>query len=282
MFANRRDNHATKTDEKTREALSAYLDNALTPGERDRLEAQLSRDPQLRNELEQMQALKLQLRSMPRRRVPRSFALNPETVGRPKTQPLLQLYPVLRGATALAALFLIFTLALDLFRAGPLAPTAMPAAGVMMSSEAAEQAVTTAEEVPPEAGTQRERPSGELPKAETALAEPQAVPEGGTALELSQLDGDVEVLPSLETAAMPETELQSMATAVAGDEMTAAMPEVVTPASEVALVPQEDESLPTATVAGISTLRPIQIGLALAFVILLVLFLLARRQANRL
>ncbi len=48
--------------------------------------------------------------------VPRSFALDPAAYARPKAQPLLQLYPVLRGATALSAFLLIFVLALGVFQ----------------------------------------------------------------------------------------------------------------------------------------------------------------------
>jgi hypothetical protein len=46
-----------------------------------------------------MRLLKMQMRALPRRRVPRSFALDPARYGRPKAQPAMQLYPILRGAT---------------------------------------------------------------------------------------------------------------------------------------------------------------------------------------
>lgn len=98
------------------EALSAYLDNALAPAERQRLERQLAQDVRLQAELRQMRLLKQQLAQLPRRRVPRNFTLDPAVYGRPQRQPLLQLYPALQGATALAALIFILLLGLGFFQ----------------------------------------------------------------------------------------------------------------------------------------------------------------------
>ena len=111
-------NIAKSAEEKRREALNAYLSDALPPGERQRFEAQLAQDPGLQAELEQLRALRQAMRQMPPRRVPRNFTLDPAVYGRPARQPLVQAYPVLRGATALTAVFLIFALAAGLFTTG--------------------------------------------------------------------------------------------------------------------------------------------------------------------
>ena len=60
--------------------------------ERSELERKAA-DARLRTEVEQLRVLRLQLRAMPRRRVPRSFALNPAAYSRPKAQPLLAALP---------------------------------------------------------------------------------------------------------------------------------------------------------------------------------------------
>ncbi len=102
-------------EEKQQEALHAYLNDALPPKERQQFEAQLAQDAGLQAELEQLQALRQAMRQMPRRRVPRNFTLDPAVYGRPARQPLIRAYPILRGATALTAVFLIFALAAGLF-----------------------------------------------------------------------------------------------------------------------------------------------------------------------
>src|SRR5690606_32737251 len=141
---------------RQREALSAYLDNALPAAERERLEGQLARDTALRTELEQMRLLKAEMRAMPRRRVPRNFSLDPAVYGKPKAQPMMQLYPVLRGATALTAFLLIFTLALGAFRGGSFDSAAPESAAVSNEVAVEEQiesfdmaAATAGEEMQP-------------------------------------------------------------------------------------------------------------------------------------
>jgi hypothetical protein len=106
----------TKSAEKKRqEALNAYLDDALSPRERRQFEQLLARDADLRLEVEERRALQMQMRQMPRRRVPRNFTLDPALYGRPQRQPLFQLYPAMRVATVLTAFFFILALGADLF-----------------------------------------------------------------------------------------------------------------------------------------------------------------------
>ena len=170
---------------RQQEAIDAYLDNALTPAERARFEAQMAADSRLRAEVEQLSLLRLQLRAMPRRRVPRSFALNPAAYSRPKAQPLLQLYPALRGATALSAFLLIFVLALGLFRGqfGVGAPEAAQVASVT-SEEVAPAAVEEAAEEAAQLTNPEEAAdsANEAPAAESELA---AAPTAEAAAELA-------------------------------------------------------------------------------------------------
>lgn len=98
--------------EKRQEMLTAYLDNALTPQERQQFETWLAQDAALRAEVERQRVVKVTLSQLPRRAAPRNFVLDPTLYGRPRPQPAVQLYPALRLATALTAFFLVVTLAL--------------------------------------------------------------------------------------------------------------------------------------------------------------------------
>jgi anti-sigma factor RsiW len=151
-------------DDKRHEALNAYLDGALSPREQEVLEGDLQRDATLRAELAQLRLVRQELRGLPRRRVPRSFSLDPALYGPPKAQPAQQLYPLLRGATALTALLFVFVLGLSLLN------------GIVGPDQATIEAVTMAEEaapaIPPATGA----------NAELALEAPLAA-EAGIAIE---------------------------------------------------------------------------------------------------
>lgn len=259
MFDFMRDRGST-AEERRLEALGAYLDNALAADERERFESRLAHDAELRAELERMRALKMQMRAMPRRRVPRSFALDPALYGRPKPQPMMQLYPFLRGATALTAFFLMFTLALGAFRGqftgGGAAEMAAPQTA-MVAEETAMDAAPAPEaapaDLPAEASAapgadNRTRPEAS-PKAESLDAGASTLGVEGT-LAPEELAGD---------AAQFSTE--------ATDRETAEMPEQVEPAMDQG----SGRSLA-------SLLTPVQIALAAALLLLLVLLLIARSR----
>lgn len=105
-------------DEKQQERLSAYLDGALTPEQQRQVESDLAQNDDQRSEFEQMSLLRQQMRQLPQRQVRRNFILDPALYGRPRREPLVQAYPALRTATALAAFFFIFALAANLFLNG--------------------------------------------------------------------------------------------------------------------------------------------------------------------
>ena len=84
--------------ERRHEALSAYLDGALSARERARLENELKRDAALRAELDELSRTVQLTRSLPALPVPRSFVLDPAVFGRAR-QHRFHLYPALRAAT---------------------------------------------------------------------------------------------------------------------------------------------------------------------------------------
>lgn len=125
--------------EKQQETIAAYLDDALSPAERRRFERQMAEDANLQAEVEQLRLVKTSLRQLPQRSVPRSFTLDPALYGRPQRQPLVQLYPALRAATALTAFFFLFALAAGLITGFGATPGA--------ASEAAQSVETQADVV---------------------------------------------------------------------------------------------------------------------------------------
>ena len=96
-------------EEKRDETITAYIDDALPPGEKSTFEAELAQDSDLRGQVEAERQLKLMLSQLPPVRAPRNFGLDPAVYGREKpTIPLFEsLYPQLRTATAVAAICLV-------------------------------------------------------------------------------------------------------------------------------------------------------------------------------
>lgn len=129
-------------EEQQQEALTAYLDNALAPRERQQFEQELAQNPTLQAQLEAQRQVKTRLHALPRRRVPRNFTLDPALYGRPLPQPLFQLYPVLRAATVLNGIVLILMVALGSFSSRASLP-------IMVNSE--EQQQVAAESAPAQA-----------------------------------------------------------------------------------------------------------------------------------
>lgn len=105
----------TKFSDRDWEALSAYLDGQLTSKDRARLDIRLEDDPDLRAAIEDLHRTRLMLRSLSEIRAPRNFALTPEMAGiRSGTRQPPNAYPVLRLASALAAIFFIVVFVGDL------------------------------------------------------------------------------------------------------------------------------------------------------------------------
>lgn len=113
------------------EALSSYLDNQLSPSERNRFEIRLEREAELRRGLEELRRTRTIIRSAMRYRAPRNFTLTPSMIDQKRaSSPSSTAYPVLRLASVLATLFFV------LITAGSFAAQRMqPAQMVAMSSE---------------------------------------------------------------------------------------------------------------------------------------------------
>ena len=99
--------------EKDLETLSAYLDGELTAKERERVERLLEVDQDLQSWYEKLKRTRSVLRSTPALRAPRNFFLTPEMVG--QTVKPSRAFPILRFASAFAALLLVLLFVGDLF-----------------------------------------------------------------------------------------------------------------------------------------------------------------------
>lgn len=145
-------------EEKRQEALTAYLDNALTRSERERFERLLDSDERLRRDLEEQRLIRATLRRLPRVPAPRNFTLDPALYGRPVPSTSERLYPVLRAATAIVAILFAIVLVLDFLPFG-------------MAGQEADQAVAESTEAQMEAV---EAPAEEAPLAAEAPMEEEA------------------------------------------------------------------------------------------------------------
>jgi len=99
--------------ERYLEALSAFLDGELTGNDRERIEKLLQEDENLQNWHEELNRTRRVLRSTPALRAPRNYMLTPDMVGqKDKTN---RAFPILRFASAFAALLLVLLFLGDLF-----------------------------------------------------------------------------------------------------------------------------------------------------------------------
>lgn len=156
--------------EKRQEALSAYLDGALSARQRQEFERRLAEDADLQRDLDAMRSLRQTMQAMPQRSVPRSFTLDPASYGVPRKEPLVAAYPVLRAATALTAFFFVIALAAGLFTFGGLAPVADMTAQTAVEAPAAEP-LAAESMIAAETGNVQEEAAMESLAVEEAAAE---------------------------------------------------------------------------------------------------------------
>ena len=168
----------TKTEaEKQQETLSAYLDNGLTPAEREEFEAKLSTDTALQASLEAQRLVKENIGQLPRMRAPRNFTLDPAAYGRPASDTAFRLYPVMRAATALAAVLFIFLFSLQFFTSGvsqleTVSQAPVAANGVFEERDDSDTNAETAEETALVAGAETmSEAAGEAAPAEGVVEE---------------------------------------------------------------------------------------------------------------
>jgi hypothetical protein len=276
------------------ERLSAYIDGELSPREARKLEAQLQRDPSLMQALEQLRSVKVQVGTLPEVRPPRNFTLTADMLG---VKPAVLAYPVLRLATAVAAVAFVALVGVDLFTGnvggGFVARSvAEPAAEAPMMLE--QEALDTAKVEPGEAGLEGGAPEAAV-EAPLEESEPEAqamAPEAEVAEEdMTAAEGG---LGEQERAGEPhEQDPAEEPLEVPPDE--APMEEEISPSYSATSVPDgatnefssADEEwtdlveTPTrATPQGAYWLRGIEIGLAILTLSLGALTLWVRRRSR--
>jgi len=122
--------------EQTRNLLSPYLDGEVTEEEREQVEHHLRMCPECAAELADLRWAVGLMAQMPAERLPRSFVLRQAEVQPPPFRfRMPRLYPLLRGATALAALLLVMVLTVDLGFQRRAVPAAAPAAEPMRAAQ---------------------------------------------------------------------------------------------------------------------------------------------------
>lgn len=215
----------TKTEEeKQQETLSAYLDDALTPREKEAFEAKLREDTILRASLEQQRLVKQNISQLPRVRAPRNFTLDPAAYGRPTPQTAFRLYPVLRAATVLAAILLISLFSLDIVTPDADQVETEAEAPIALSNVARdEESANTAAEPAPAAEVEMvEEQAGEAELAEEESFEEAEEPvEEAMEEEAAEAEEAMEEEPAEEEAFVPPAEPSVGEGAAAGEEAAA-------------------------------------------------------------
>ena len=239
-------------EEKRQEAMNAYLDDALAPGQRQQVESDLAQNEGQRAELDQMRLLQQQMRQLPQRRVRRNFTLDPALYGRPQRELLVQAYPVLRTATVLAAFIFIFVITANLFL-NDTAGTMSGAEPVTMQEESHEAVIAEAaveEAVVEEAEADSMAMDAELMEeaeempliAEEVAVDPRIeMPAEAAEFALEQLEIGPEAAVPLESAAPPE---EPKAVGPAENGALAVMPTMVAKGTAGAELAEELQSAP--------------------------------------
>jgi anti-sigma factor RsiW len=237
--------------DKSQEAITAYLDDALTAGDRQRLEQQMAADPALRADMEQQRLIKLNISRLPQVRAPRNFTLDPALYGRPARQSSARLYPAMRVATVLVGVFFIIAVSAEILTfdsrasvTGSLAEQIVelaPAEDAVMESEAVtaqEAEPAAALEVAPQTGSDSD---GAVPASEEAA--PMAPEEGQLQEQPAEALGaaaDEDKAESEEVA--EESFADAVVTAVAGAAAEKNVTEeAVAESAPRALMPEEEQ-----------------------------------------
>lgn len=253
------------------EQLSAYLDHALSPSERSTLEARLAADARLRKTLDELRAVKMNLRELPPVKPPRSFTLTPKMAGTP-LRGVPSFVPALNWATAIAALLFAVLLTADLSGGFSARELAAPAPEAAMLAQ-----------------TPAEVNSGAVAVSPTALAPAAGVPaptvgEGFADLAPAPLTEKV----LTESASAADQAASVTATPIRTEEQTQAtvtptidssLRAAVTPAPT--LTPPAPGAAPPAPAAARpapSPLRAAELALGLILIGLIAVTLLARRR----
>jgi anti-sigma factor RsiW len=190
------------------ETLSAYLDEQLTPRERIRLERRLRKDPELKNEIEQLRHTRQLIRNLPKVRAPHNFTLSPKMAGIRKTP---RIYPVFRLASALATILFALVLVSDFFGSQQFTQAPQPEKALISTPAAS----VAAQEVSPESSL-----GGGTPKRQVIEGTENAMP-----LEAPSASGSPEASEEVSRLAVPGTTGQAPAAALAQNAVPELTPE---------------------------------------------------------
>jgi anti-sigma factor RsiW len=253
------------------ERLSAYIDGELSQADVAELEARLSSDPDLRRALLELRSVVNAARSIPAKRLPRSFILSPEMVSARRGIR----FPVLQLASALSALAFVVLFSVDLMGTPASVQRAIQPAGEAQMFEA------PAEEAPALAAQGPEAPA-EGPMLDAAGAESAAEPEQAAPL---AGEGELET-GAMKYSATPLSTIGAEMRAAADEALalaTATAPMVSESASDAIenraeVQPEFSRSEPSAA-PGLSGLRISEIALASLSLSLAALSLILRRRS---
>ncbi|MFN2137322.1 MAG: anti-sigma factor family protein [Candidatus Promineifilaceae bacterium] len=268
------------TTEKQQELLSAYIDGELSPDETARLEQMLAQDSELQRDLRDMRLWQQEMRALPSRRVPRNFTLDPALYGSPQRQPLAGAYPLLRGATALAAFLLAIALVASMLVGQPSGATSSAEAPMAMMQIAEDESAPL--EAPVEEMTSETAAESIILEEAVEKEADQAVPEAAEEAALLP-QRTREVLPGLEVLdATAESSLAEENSAAGASEDTAADSAAAAEARSVLETPAPplEEPAPAAQPSAMffTGTNVLLIVLGALFVLLFALTLAARGQ----
>lgn len=110
--------------------ISAYLDDQLSPDEKQRTETRLASDPAFKQALTELAYTRRLMWSLPKKHAPRNFTISPQTVKRPVYQPWLR--PALSFVSVAAAVMFVVVFGSELLlnrQARQMAPEAAMLSG---------------------------------------------------------------------------------------------------------------------------------------------------------
>ncbi len=184
------------------EQLSAYLDGELGPMEAARLASRIATDPQLASVFEALRQSQAVLRHLPPRRAPRNFTLTPQMVR--QKPPLPRAYPFFRFSTALAAVLLVFTFAINAISPLSLGARA-PAPSYGLGGAATEEPVMAFE-----APAATEAPAEPEIAPEPKLVVPAATQAAPPSADAAKVTPEAQAKPGIEEQARAPSEAESI------------------------------------------------------------------------
>ncbi len=264
------------------EHLSLYLDGELSPEDAAYIQSLLAANAEARRALEELNTTRMLMGSLPEIRPPRNFYLTPEMVGiREKSAA----YPLLRFATALAAVGFVILVGLDALASGALLGGRAPAMEAQMEFAAPAAQLVPLDETMKSAvedGIEAQKELADsITSGEGGFSQENAAEEGRAAAE-EAMPGEAE---GEALSAEPESPLLSatqprppVADGEDVDESASRAPEEEAPLLGRELVDSRTE-ISSSRVSRISVFRILEISLGLVILVLTGLTIFLRRRS---